>query len=70
MIKKKKKKKGRNYIVSFHDKVFNVTVSKRIILNVEFVFMTFVQNQETTMPDSVGYITELMAHCLHCGQLV
>ena len=39
---------------------------KRIILNLQFFFvfflMTFVQNQEITMPDRKGYITELIAY--------
>ena len=33
----------------------------------QFLFMTFVQNQEITMPEILGYFTELIAgYCYKC----
>ena len=34
----------------------------------QFLFMTFVQNQEIIMPENVGYITELIANYCYKSQ--
>ena len=44
-----------------------MTICKRIILILWFLFMTFVQNQEIAVPENVGYITELIANYCYKG---
>ena len=55
---------NKNYsqLLSFCDQAFSVTVSERII-NLEFLYMTFVQNHEITKPENTGYVymTEVLA---------
>ena len=49
---------------------FSVTICERIILNLQFLFMTFVQNQELTIPENVRYIsiiTELIESYCYKG---
>ena len=44
-----------------------MTICKIIIRNLYFLFMAFVQNQEITMPEYVGYIIKLTASYFYKG---